>query len=106
MLEKKIELKGLRVQDVGTTCIMLVSKFSRTIHAKHGVVIQLHKPRVLNTVAAYAAATNDDQLKAIYGQIEYEIRQHIKKTHPRSYDTVSLRYDRKSALESRHSQNQ
>jgi len=97
----------IRVQDVGTTCIMLVSKFSRAIHAKHGLIVRLHQPHVLNTVAAYAAVTDDKLLKTIYLQIEHEIRQHLKHMHPGfSYDTVSLRYSKKGALESRRSQNQ
>ena len=97
--EKKIELLNIRVQDVGTTCIILVSKFSRAIHQKRGVVIQLHKPHVLNTVAAYMALTDDQQLTAIYQRIENEIRQYLKKEHPNSYDTLTLRVSKKAALQ-------
>lgn len=103
-VEKRVELSRLRVQDVGTTCVMLVSKFSRAIHQKKGIVIRLHRPHVINTVAAYAACSNDPQLHAIYKQIEHEIRQHLKQEHPNSYDTLVLRISKKTALESQMSQ--
>ena len=73
----KVNLADIKIQDVGATCIMLVSKFSRAIKAKHGVVIQLRDPQVLNKVAAYASATGSDELKLINSQIEEEIRRHL-----------------------------
>ncbi len=104
MTGKKIELVRVRVQDVGIACIMLVSKFSRAIHAKHGVVIRLHQPHVLNTVAAYAALIEDEQLRSIYQLIENEIRQHLKAKHPNNYDQIEIRYNKKIALQSREIQ--
>lgn len=75
--ETKINLTEIRIQDVGATCIMLVSKFSRVIKAKHGVTIQLRDPNVLNKVASYARASKSAELKTIYQQIEDEIRRYV-----------------------------
>jgi len=84
--EQTIKLTDIKVQDVSATCIMLVSKFSRVIKAKHGVVIQLRDPNVLNKVAAYASASNSAELKIVYQQIEAEIREHLRRKNP---DTMS-----------------
>ena len=73
----KVNLADIKIQNVGATCIMLVSKFSRVIKAKHGVVIQLRDPQVLNKVAAYASATDDAELKLINSRIQEEIRQNL-----------------------------
>ena len=100
-IERKVNLVGMRVQDIGTTCIMLVSKFSRTIHAKHGVVIRLHQQNVLNTVAAYTALFDDEQLNSIYQLIENEIREHLKVQHPKNYERLKFSYSKKVALQSR-----
>lgn len=98
-VDKKVELSSIKVQDVGNTCIMLVSKFSRAIHQKRGVVIQLHKPHVLNTVAALAALADDPKMNAIYQQIDHEIRQYLKVEHPHSYDTLTLNVSKNAALQ-------
>lgn len=75
--EIKINLADVKVLDIGATCIMLVSKFSRIIKAKHGITIQLRDPQVLNKVAAYASATNNAELKHINAQIQDEMRKYF-----------------------------
>jgi len=65
---------GMRVQDLGATGIMHVSKFARRANTKHGVKILLHKPHVLNILAAYAAKSDDQEL-------------------PNSYNTIPLSYN-------------
>lgn len=94
---KQINLRDIKVQDVGTTCIMLVSKFSRLINKKHGIVIRLHSPHVLSRVAAYAAATKSAQLKLIYEQIEVEIKKHLEKKHPEINSKVIFKYPEKDS---------
>ncbi len=64
--EQGIYLMEARIQDLGNTGIMLVSKFSRKAMAKHGTIVRLHKPHVLNQVAVHAARYNDDELNAIF----------------------------------------
>jgi len=90
--EQSISLMTVRIQDLGNTGIMLVSKFARKAMAKHGTIILLHKPHVLNQVAAHAAKYNDDELNTIYNLIEFEVRKHLQKTLPQSYKTVALHY--------------
>lgn len=79
-MKQKINLADIKVQDVGATCITLVSKFSRVIKTRHGVVIQLRDKNVLSKVAAYAAATGNSELKFINTQIQQEVRQYLLRT--------------------------
>jgi len=101
MLDRKIDLVKIRVQDVGTTCTMLASKFTRTLHAKHGIVIKLHHPHVLNTIAAYNNLLNDDELISIYKKIETEVRAHIKTKLSDYYQDVPIKFNKKVAMASR-----
>jgi len=84
---------GMRVQDLGATGIMLVSKFARRANTKHGVKILLHKPHVLNILAAYAAKSDDQELMQIFQNIESEVRKYLKQELPNSYNTIPLSYN-------------
>jgi hypothetical protein len=84
----KVNLNDIKIQEVSTTCIMLTSKFSRILKAKHGVVIKLQDPQILNKVAAYAADSNVAQLKIVAEQIEAEIIEHLQKQDPQHYDLI------------------
>ena len=87
-MKQKINLADIKVQDVGATCITLVSKFSRAIKTRHGVVIQLRDKHVLSKVAAYASATNSAELKTINTQIQHEVRRHLSKIGVSSADDI------------------
>jgi len=88
----KFNLTELKIHDTNSSCIMLVSKFSRAIKARHNITIQLRDENVLNKVAAYAAATDSSELKMMYLQLEDEIRDHLKLKNPNmSSDVVFMR---------------
>ena len=101
MLDRKIDLVKIRVQDVGTTCTMLASKFTRTLYTKEGIVIRLHHAHLLNTIAAYNNLLDDDELNAIYQKIEAEVRAHIKEKLPTHYQNLPIKFNKKIAMESR-----
>lgn len=98
----RVNLNDIKVQDVSTNCIMLVSKFGRLLKAKHGVVLKLQEPRVLNKVAAYASSTNSAQLKIVYDQIEAEIVKHLQKKNSQVYDHVVFQHKREAHLFSKN----
>jgi len=103
MLEKKIDLVKIRVQDVGTACTMLASKFTRTLYAKKGIVIRLHHPNLLNTIAAYNNLINDDELNKTYRKIEAEVRRYVSTKLPPHYQNVPITFNKKIAMKSRKS---
>lgn len=96
--ELRADLTNIKVQDVSTNCILLVSKFSRVLFNKYGLRLKLQEPRVLNKVAAYASSTDDKELNKLYKKIQREIVRHLRNTHPKKYDKVVLRHKKESTL--------
>ena len=100
VFDRSVDLSTIRVQDVGATCIMLVSKFSRIIYANHKVVIRLHHAHVLNTVYAYAKLIDDEDLKLVYKNIEREIYAYLASKYPPKQGNIGFRFNKKVALQS------
>ena len=96
--ELKANLTDIKVQDVSTNCILLVSKFSRVLFNEYDLRLKLQDPRVLNKVAAYASSTDDVELNRLYKKIKREIVRHLRKSHPAKYDKVVLRHKKESGL--------
>ena len=89
-MKETVSLADIKVQNVGATCITLVSKFGRVIKDTHGVTIQLRDNQVLNKVAAYAAASGSPELKLINAKIEQEVRQYLARTSMNYDDAIVL----------------
>ncbi len=102
IFDRRVDLATIRVQDVGARCIMLVSQFSRLVYAKHKVVVRLHHPHVLNTVYAYAKLIDDKELELIYKAIENEIYRYLSTKYPKQEGNISVKFNRKVALESKN----
>lgn len=87
----KVNLADIKIQDVGTDCVLLVTKFSRLLKLKHGVILKVQDKQVLSKVAAYANSSNSAQLKIIYDRIQGEITQHLQKINQNKFSFIEFK---------------
>jgi len=73
-----IDISEIKIQDLNPQCLLLASKFSRVLKAKHGTILRLQDDRALSLVAAYARATEDAELKILSARIEREVQKHLE----------------------------
>jgi len=90
--EYKVNLADIKVQSVGTDCLILVTKFSRILKAKHGVVLHIQEPKVLSKIASYAASSGSAQLKIINDLIQVEVAKHLQKKTDMKYQSIVFQH--------------
>ena len=75
----KIRLKDVEVVDLNNVCIMIISKFARTLREHNGSVIDLRDKHIVFQVARHSAMSENPQLEALYMRLKVEIKNHLNK---------------------------
>jgi hypothetical protein len=86
----KINLQDIKVGDLNSASILILSKFARVLHEHNGGVIKLQNPNVLLEVANYASSEDNSQLRILYERLKLELRTQLNSSVPNHGDIGGL----------------
>ncbi len=78
----KIGLQDIEVGDLNNVCIMIISKFARSLHEHDGTVLKMSDPDVLLKIARYANTVDNAQLRILYQRLRLELKHQLNDAVP------------------------
>ncbi len=77
----KIRLREIRVVDLNSKTVILLTQFVRMARVKNGVDIKMQYPDVVRQVFYYGAVTQSPELIVLLKKIRRELIRHVRATN-------------------------
>jgi len=73
----RVNLNEIQLKDLNNDCLLLATKFVRTLKAYNGKVLRLQDKDILMKIAKRSRATKNQELKDIYAELKEEIKKSL-----------------------------
>ena len=71
----KVQLKDIKLSELNTECLRLVSSYLRVLRQHNGTILRMQDDDILLKISDYSHRTRNQELKRLYIRLKDEMRQ-------------------------------